>query len=244
MASASDVVLTTTQPNAKIGNSLGDRKAKQNGMTALDSNNLEVSSWEVKGVGTCQQIFLALKCAKADQTRSYIYIRSNNSLELNDTNGLKSCGTCCMAIQDNISVEYYDRAPYKEDCKLAPAPWCCLPYTDIPKVEVLDNGYMCCCVKIDPCCLGKQAVIMPFEQLPPPCCCCSNRASVCDNCFGMCGPPTGNPKIHFPFSPQPKDAVASVTAIQEAMTTARRLEKEKKRASKGAPAAVEMQRNT
>ena len=235
---------TQPQPNAKIGNSYGDRKTKQNGMTALDnSNNIEVSSWEVKRVGICQQMFLALKCAKADVTRSYIYIRSNNSLELNDTNGWKTCGTCCCAIQDNISVEYYDRKPYKEACKLAPFPWCCLCYKDIPKVEVLDNGYMCCCVKIDLCCLGKQAVIMPFEKLPPPCCCCSNRTSPCDNCFGLCGPPTGNPKIFSPFSPQPKDAVAFVAAIQQAMTTARSLEKEKKRGAKVAPDAVEMSRD-
>ena len=181
-------------------------------------------------------MFLALKCASADQTRSYIYIRSNSSLELNDTNGIKAFGTMCSDIQDNISVEYYDRAPHKEGCKLAPFPCCCMYYTDVPKVEVLDNGYMCCFVKIDPCGLGKQAVVMPFEHVPPPFCCYSNRTSRCDNCGEMCGPPTGNPKIHFPFSPQPKDAVAFVAAIQEAMTTARSLAKQ------GAPDTAEMER--
>jgi len=115
------------------------------------------------------------------------------------------------------------------------SPFCCLMYHGSPKLEVLDNGYMCCCVKIDPCCLGKQAVLMPFEAMPPPCCCCSNRTSNCDNCFGFCGPPTGNPKIHYSFSPQPKNADAFVEAAKKAITSARQ-------AKGGAPDTDEMTR--
>lgn len=237
---AAAVVLTTAptamQPSPKIGGALGDRTSKQDGMTATESNTIAFSSWEVKPPRCCQTFCLALRCSTVDLTRSYIYIRSNASLELNDTNGIKSCCTCCgVEAQDNVSVMYYDRDPLAEDCKVAPFPWCCCCYTDVPKIEVLDNGCMCCCIKIDPCCLEKQAVIMPFEKMPPPCCCCSNRTSDCDNCFGLCGPPTGNPKVHLPFSPQPKDAVAFVAATQLAMNTVRTL-------AKGAPDSAEMER--
>lgn len=78
---------------------------------------------------------------------------------------------------------------------------------------------MFCGVKIDPCCCGKAVVIMPFEMMPPPCCCCSNRVSGCDNCCGLCGPVTGNPKIYGLFSPQPKNADAFVQAAKMAMAS-------------------------
>ena len=81
---------------------------------------------------------------------------------------------------------------------------------------------MCCCVRIDPCCLGKRVVIMPFEMFPFPWCCCSNRVSACDNCFNLCGAPTGNPKFFGWFAPQPKNTTAFVKMVQAAMNNAKR----------------------
>ena len=78
-------------------------------------------------------------------------------------------------------------------------------------------GIMCCCMKCDPCCLGKRVVLMPFETLPPPWCCCSNRITQWDNCFNLCGSPVGNPKIFVWFAPQPKDANRFVKAAQTAV---------------------------
>jgi hypothetical protein len=86
-----------------------------------------------------------------------------------------------------------------------------------PKLEVVDLGCMCCCMKVDPCCHGKRVVLMPFEKMPPPCCCCSNRVGACNNCFGLCGPVTGNPKIYGGFGPQPKDKAAFVAAANAMM---------------------------
>ena len=53
--------------------------------------------------------------------------------------------------------------------------------------------------------------------LPPvvACVCCSQ------NCFGLCGPPVGNPKLFGRFSPQPHDAQSFVNAAQAAMSEAR-----------------------
>jgi len=216
------------------GGTQGDRTTMQNGMTAIKTPGvIKISSWELKSAGMCQQICLAIRCSQEDKTRSYLYIRSNGSIEFNDANGIKACCTCCFEAEDNISVNYFDRAPYKPTINCGPFPWCCIIYCGAPKIEIVDNATMCCCVKMDPCCLGKQAVIMPFEQLPPPCCCCSNRTSACDNCFNLCGPVVGNPKIFFPFSPQPKNASAFVAAAQQAMQIAR---------ASGAPESLEIDR--
>ena len=92
-----------------------------------------------------------------------------------------------------------------------------LPTQGQPKLEVVDLGCMCCCMKIDPCCCGQKVVYMPSEQMPFPCCCSPNRVGMCDNCCGCCGPVTGNPKIFSVFSPQPKDATGFVNAAQAAM---------------------------
>jgi hypothetical protein len=230
------VALSPGKASAMIGGSYGDRKATRNGMTAWTANAIEISSWELKEPGQCETFCLALRCSKVDMSRSYAYIRSNGSIELNDTNGLKACCTCCWEAQDNIGVYYFDRSPLADTCNIAQfCVCCCIPYSGSPKIEVLDHGYMCCFIKIDPCCKGKEVVLMPFETMPPPCCCSSNRTSGCDNCFGLCGPPQGNPKIFSPFSPQPKDPVAFVAAVQLAMSTA-------KATNKGAPDVAEMER--
>ena len=110
----------------------GDRREKQNGMTKLmpensgPYGNIAVTSWEIKQVGMCAQCCLAVRCAIPDTSRAYIYIRNNGSLEANDTNGIRACGSCCCDIQDNIRVEYFDRSPYSTNCNVAPCP-CCLP---------------------------------------------------------------------------------------------------------------------
>jgi len=132
---------------------------------------------------------------------------------------LKNFCSCCTegAVQDDVQVFYFDRAPYAEGCNLAPFPCCCFCGMGKPKLEIIDHGWMCCCIKLDPCCMGKRVALMPYETFPPPCCCCSNRTSACDNCFGLCGPPTGNPKVHLPFYPQPMEPAQFVKAAQLAM---------------------------
>ena len=131
-----------------------------------------------------------------------------------------NCCSCCCEVKDYVSVEYNDRAPYAKTCKRSPFPCCCLFNCDQPKLEVVNLGFMCCCMKCDTCCCcceSKQVVIMPFESLPFPCCCCSNRVGCCDNCCGLCGPITGNPKVFSLFGPQPKHADAFVAAGQQVM---------------------------
>ena len=86
-----------------------------------------------------------------------------------------------------------------------------------PKLEVVHGGWMCCCVHINPgrpCFAPKNSVvIMPFEKsgmCPCDCCKAPNRVTNCDNCFGLCGPPTGDPKIYEFLALQPKNAQAFV----------------------------------
>jgi hypothetical protein len=47
---------------------------------------------------------------------------------------------------------------------------------------------------------------MPFEKGSFPCCCVANRNNFNENCCGLCGPPTGDPKIFEMLPLQPKDA--------------------------------------
>ena len=97
---------------------------------------------------------------------------------------------------------------------MSPFPCCCVCNAEQPKLEIVELGYMCCCVRIKPCCgEPRKVVLMPFEDFPFPCCCYSNRVSKCDNCCGLCGPVHGNPKIYDSFSPQPADHEAFVRAV-------------------------------
>jgi len=204
--------------NVQSMDSFGDRSSPQKGCTRVTNpGRIGISSWEVRDGTVCDQICLATVCSKWDKERSYIYIRDNRSIEVNDTNALTNLCTCCCKVQDNVRVEYFDRPPYARECNCAPVPWCCCIYFDQPKLEVIDLGCMCCCVKIDPCMCGRRVVLMPFENFPPPCCCCSNRVGPCDNCCGLYGRVTGNPKIFGRFAPQPKNAEAFVFAFKQAL---------------------------
>lgn len=200
----------------------GDRVQKQNGDTALKQPGvINVTSWEIEHPTCRETCCAAMKCAIYDTTRAYIYVRDNRSIEVNDTNSIKSCCSCCCQVQDNVSVNYFDRSPYSKQCNLSPpVAWlCCMPcYFTEPKLEILDDGYMCCCIKFNFANLcgwgGKKVVLMPFEMMPPPCCCCSNRTCWLQNCCNLCGPPSGNPIFYHMFSPQPQNPAAF---IQSAM---------------------------
>ena len=200
----------------------GDRRTNHNGATKIQNPGMiRISDWELRGPGCCDKCRLALQCSWWDTTRSYLYVRDNHSIEHNDANGIKNCCTCCCFSQaDDVWVTYSDRAPYAKHCKPSPFPCCCFLNCAQPKLEVIDLGFMCCCIKCNTCCCcceSKRVVIMPFEKFPFPCCCCSNRVSRCDNWCGCCGPVTGNPKIYGLFAPQPKDAEAFVAASQQLM---------------------------
>ena len=54
----------------------------------------------------------------------------------------------------------------------------------------------------------------PFENFPIPCCCCVNRTGPCDNCFNLCGPVIGNPKVFSPFFLQPTNPETFVAIAQ------------------------------
>ena len=198
---------------------MGDRKKPQQGDTALiQPGVIRLTNWEVAEPTCCEKLGLCLKCSWADLERSYIYSRDNHSIEVNDTNGKRNCCTWCSAIQDNVSVYYYDRDPFKDKCMCTPcsAWFCCMFfYCDDPKLDVVDEGYWCCCVKIncENCgCGGKKVVLIPFENLPPPCCCCTNRTNCCDNCCSLMGPASGNPRFYSDWSPNAADPVAFVAA--------------------------------
>lgn len=108
----------------------GDRVQKQNGDTALKQPGvINVTSWEIAHPTCRETCCAAMKCAIYDTTRAYIYVRDNRSIEVNDTNTVKSCCSCCFQVQDNVSVNYFDRSPYSKQCNLSPpVAWiCCMP---------------------------------------------------------------------------------------------------------------------
>ena len=127
---------TVTPLGAGNSNALGDRATQQDGDTRLaQPGAIQVSSWEPAKPHCWQSCCLALKCSYADETRTYLYLRDNRSIEINDTNGIKNCCTCCCEIQDNVSVFYYDRAPFakecrlfRPDCKICGVPWLFIPW--------------------------------------------------------------------------------------------------------------------
>lgn len=194
-----------------------DRQTPHSGSTARENRDSIkiVYDAELKDLPLCQQISLLCACCSIyDKERSYLYLREN-SMESNVVIA-PCCGYCTDL--DFIDVTYFDRPPFAKQCRTGPCPFCCCLFTcDQPKVELVDNSCLCFFQQVDPCCCGKQVVLMPFETFPIPCCCCVNRVGWCDNCCGCCGPITGNPKIFSPFRPQPLDAVAFVAAVQRKM---------------------------
>ena len=166
--------------------SIVDRTSKQEGATKLANPNfiaikynaeLEDASCCFKcsacvGCLPCTHFVLAPACSYFDKERSYLYLREG-SLESNTAldNFCKPI-CCCWSFDDNVKVNYFDRDPYAIQ-------GCCCPA--VPKLEILDPGYMLCCMKLDcECIFGpKQVVIMPFES-----CCmglCANRTNCCHN---------------------------------------------------------------
>ncbi len=185
------------------------------GKTArMEKENIKILiDAELKDVGLCAKITLMLHCCSSfDRERSYLFLREN-SLESNVV--FNACCGCCT-FPDFVTVNYFDRAPYAESCKMAPIPFCCFCTTEQPKLEIIEPGCMICCVKVN-LCGDTQVILMPFENFPFPCCCCSNRVNACDNCFGLCGPITGNPKTFLSFFPQPTDPVGFVKVSQAVM---------------------------
>lgn len=90
-------------------------------------------------------------CATFDKDRSYIYVREN-SLEMNDayTNCGGECGGCFCDTQDDTSVKYFDRDPFRRQCG-----FCCFlddsnscTMRSDPRPEVMKQGCVCCCEEI------------------------------------------------------------------------------------------------
>lgn len=200
-----------------MNNNTPDRETPHSGKTARQNRDSIkiVFDAELQDLPLCKRIalFCCACCSYYDKKRSYLYIREN-SLESNVS--LAACCGCCSTY-DVTNVSYFDNPPYAPVCRLAPFPCCCICTSEQPKVEVMDYSCLCCFANIDPCCCGKQVVIMPFEKFPFPCCFMTNRVGCCDNCCGCCGQMTGNPKIFSAFIPQPLDADAFVAVAQQTM---------------------------
>jgi hypothetical protein len=192
-----------------------NRSTPHDGKTArLEKENIKILvDAELKDVGCCLRMFILSHCCSSfSKERSYLYLREN-SLESNVAFNI--CFGIWMS-PDFVTVSYFDRRPYKKTCKWAPFPFCFLCYSQQPKLEIIESGCLVCCVKVQ-CCGSKRMVLMPFENMPVPCCCCKNRVTVCDNCFGLCGPITGNPIVYSSFFPQPTDPTGFVEVAQAIM---------------------------
>ena len=87
----------------------------------------------------CDKICLALRCFVADISHSYIYVRDNHPLELNDAMRFRNCGTCCCShLLDHVRVLYSDREPFEATCSLASFPFVVpMPFETMP--------IPCCC---------------------------------------------------------------------------------------------------
>ena len=189
-----------------------NRTTPHDGKTArMERENIKILiDAELKDVGLCTKICLFLHgCSSYNRERSYLYLREN-SLESNVV--FNGCCGCCIT-PDYVCVRYFDRAPYTDSCRMLSFPFCFIYSKELPKLEIIEPGCMMCCVKVN-CCGDKRVILMPFENLPFPCCWCSNRVNGCDNCFGLCGPITGNPKVYLPFFPQPTDPVGFVKSLK------------------------------
>lgn len=86
-------------------------------------------------------------CATFDKDRSYIYAREN-SLEMNNAY-TNCCGYFCDT-QDDTSVKYFDRGPFRRQCG-----FCCFlddsnscTMRSDPRPEVMKQGCVCCCKEI------------------------------------------------------------------------------------------------
>ena len=151
----------------------------------------------------CQFLLCCLFCQKYDLERSYLYLREN-SIESN----IASKSICCGAARDYVTVQYFDRPPYK------PFNQCICCCKSNPKLEITKPGCVICCMPVT-CCTQEKVVIMPGETVFG---CCPNRVTGCDNCCGCCGDRTGAPKWVWSFEPQPKNPADFVACAQQIMS--------------------------
>ena len=90
--------------DACVWDGVGDRTTAQEGATKLSGNTTSILSFELEPASHCDTIRMALRCSKFDTERAYLYIRSNRSIEVNDTNTFRSfCNAWSFCdVQDNI----------------------------------------------------------------------------------------------------------------------------------------------
>ena len=202
-------------------NNVCDRTSTQKGATRLKNpNSIEIKyNAEVRDegcifnlcgmVGGLPVVTLGRVCAPPcsffDKGRSYLYLREG-SIESN-----VSMGNMCLSCPDSVEVQYFDRSPYARKGCICP---------DEPKLDMVDTGYMCCCVKIEcPICLGKNfVVLMPFEST-----CfglCPNRICWIHSCCNLCGPVSGNPIAYKRFYPQPVNTEPFVAMARQVIPQA------------------------
>jgi hypothetical protein len=181
---------------------MATRTQKQAGATYLKHvDRIQViSNPDIRDIGCIPRLYSQLLfCGYSfSPERSYVYVREN-SLEYNS--GMEACcfqESCCHPI-DFATVQYFDQPPFVGNP-------CCGCNKGEPQFRVLEPGCMCCCMKCSAengcglCCDEKAVTITPCDTY---CCCFSNYSTDCDNCYGLCGPITGNPKIFKTIWPQP-----------------------------------------
>jgi len=136
-----------------------------------------------------------------DKSRIYFQVLENAY----ESNVAVESGCCCAAIgSDFTSKVYFDRGVFdQQGCARVCG---CLRGTPLVYAGEVQN--VCCCMDCPswlnccangyymPGCCGERARVLPADTI---CCCCGTRSNVCTNCFGLCGPKTGEPLCLLPL---------------------------------------------
>eukprot|EP00622_Pseudochattonella_farcimen_P000696 FR735245.1.p1 GENE.FR735245.1~~FR735245.1.p1 ORF type:complete len:271 (+),score=28.50 FR735245.1:102-914(+) len=190
-----------------------DRKTSQCGAVALKNPTQLglVMNAEVMDLRCLSKAVLCICCcAQFDLKRSYLYIREN-SLEQNCAAKQMCCGKT-----DNISVQYFDRPPFKS----YPLNNC---FRGAPEVHVIESGCMCCCQKVllpkGPCCVSKVYVIATPQQ-GFPCCCFSYKVGPVPQLVrASAAVSPGNPRTYLLPQLPPKGTEKFVEGLTSVLST-------------------------
>lgn len=228
-----------------------DRKMPHSGMTnPVTPGTIKFSDWEAFKLldpGCCTTYFPCYPrfmpqptCGKFDQSRQYLFVRDNGSVEVNTTVSFNDpCDPlCCRSVlpaPDNVSIYYFDQDPFRPyaiPCSLANC--CaqgCKPFEVKPVVENVKSDKNCCCIK---CGETEEIVMLPFENVPSCFGLCAKPNRVPPGCGTdcahklCCGPPAGAPVVVWPLpwtgwggTWEAADKAAFAAALRAGMAVAR-----------------------
>ena len=99
----------------------------------------------VKDLDCCAKCGLACLtcgCVSYNKDRSYLFVRENG-IEKNLAFTVCCDEQCRFGVhKDNVTVYYYDSEPFVKQSM------CCGCCVRDPKLEIIDDGCMCCCMKV------------------------------------------------------------------------------------------------